>query len=154
MHDALHTAMVQVQSKVGEFSALFAPQSDDTKIILAIFDGLTTILGFSLPAMFNVGEYGKKSPLIWRSLDHGLTTVQFGPMSLALPQVSPRALVQDLVAAQALAPYSANTNSMWMRTLPIWSTRYMPSQLLGLGTMLLSKHTHNPQICPEVTIAD
>jgi hypothetical protein len=56
MHSALNTAMIEIQSKIGEFSSIFAPQSDDTKIILAIFDSLTTLMGFSVSAFFSVGK--------------------------------------------------------------------------------------------------
>ncbi|KAJ5972870.1 uncharacterized protein N7479_002788, partial [Penicillium vulpinum] len=51
---ALNTAMIGIQSKIGEFSSIFAPQSDDTAMILAIFDGLTMLMGFSVSASFSV----------------------------------------------------------------------------------------------------
>lgn len=56
MYDALNTAMIEIQSKIGELSSIFAPQSDDTQIILAIFDALTTMMGFSVSAFFSVGK--------------------------------------------------------------------------------------------------
>lgn len=57
MSGALDTAMLEIQGKIGKFSEIFAPQSDDTKIILAIFDALTTMMGFSVSAFFSVGKY-------------------------------------------------------------------------------------------------
>jgi hypothetical protein len=57
MHGAIHTAMIKVQSKIGNFAATFAPQTENGKEILRIFDILTTVIGFSLPVVFNVGEY-------------------------------------------------------------------------------------------------
>ncbi|KGO49181.1 hypothetical protein PEXP_012300 [Penicillium expansum] len=56
MYDALNTAMIEIQSKIGELSSIFAPQSDDTQIILAIFDALTTMMGFSVSAFFSFVE--------------------------------------------------------------------------------------------------
>ncbi|KAJ5375562.1 hypothetical protein N7517_007568 [Penicillium concentricum] len=56
IYNALDTAMLETQSKIGEFSSIFAPQSDNTKIILAIFDGLTMMMGFSVSAFFSIAE--------------------------------------------------------------------------------------------------
>ncbi|KAJ5787474.1 hypothetical protein N7457_002464 [Penicillium paradoxum] len=48
--------MITIQSKVGEFSTIFAPQSDNTQMILDIFDALTTIFGFGVSGIFNIVE--------------------------------------------------------------------------------------------------
>ena len=57
MSSAIDAATIGIQSKIGEFTGIFAPQSDDTKIILAIFDALTLMMGFTVSAFYSVGKY-------------------------------------------------------------------------------------------------
>jgi hypothetical protein len=57
MHGAIETASLEVLSKIGEFSSTFAPQQDNSKDIIRMFDIFTTVFGFGFPMMFNVGEY-------------------------------------------------------------------------------------------------
>ncbi|OQE45970.1 hypothetical protein PENCOP_c001G01521 [Penicillium coprophilum] len=56
MYNALDTAAILVQQKIGEFTTTFSPQSDNTKMILFIFDMLTTFMGFTVSAFFSIVE--------------------------------------------------------------------------------------------------
>lgn len=49
--------MTEIQSKIGDFTTTFAPQSDDSKTIQAIIDSVTMIFGFGVSGIFAAGMY-------------------------------------------------------------------------------------------------